>query len=124
DLNHGGGVRSPAHVQVEFGRDNVWVHSLLGYREFFYVRDRTMAFNRPDLVPWWGAWSPAVWWLVFGTVLLGLMTIWLIVAAVYFLPVWLSGFFANRDLGLAGSFKLAGAALMPGALFMIAAIVF
>src|SRR6185295_4390797 len=23
DLNHGGGVRSPAHVQVEFGRDDV-----------------------------------------------------------------------------------------------------
>ena len=33
------------------------------------------------------------------------------------------GFFANRDLNLRGSWRLAGAALMPGALLICAVIV-
>jgi hypothetical protein len=41
----------------------------------------------------------------------------------YCLPVWLVGFFANRDLSLRGSWRLAGAALLPGALLLTAAIV-
>jgi hypothetical protein len=43
---------------------------------------------------------------------------------VYVFPVWLGGFFANRDLNVRQSWKLAGAALMPGALLMIVAILF
>lgn len=124
DLHHEGATRSPAHVQVEFGRDDAWIFSLPGYRQFNYPDDRTLAFNRVDLEPWWGAWSPAVWWMAFGAVLLGLMASWAALAMVYLFPVRLAGFFANRDLSLAGSFKLAGAALMPGALFMIGAIIF
>jgi hypothetical protein len=54
------------------------------------------------------AWCLASWW--------GLATI-------YFLPVWLGGFFGNRDLNFRQSWRLAGAALMPGALVMIATIV-
>src|ERR1035438_8910206 len=39
-----------------------------------------------------------------------------------YVPGWLIGFFANRDLSLRGSWRLAGAALMPVALFMCAVI--
>jgi hypothetical protein len=39
----------------------------------------------------------------------------------YAVPVWLYGFYINRELSLSGSWKLAGAALMPGALVMAAA---
>jgi hypothetical protein len=46
-----------------------------------------------------------------------------VLATVYFLPAWLIGYFANRDLNFRGSWKLAGAALMPGALLLTAAIV-
>jgi hypothetical protein len=49
---------------------------------------------------------------------------WTLLATLYFLPVWLGAYFANRDLNLRRSWKLAGAALMPGALVMIAAILF
>jgi hypothetical protein len=122
DLNHVGAARSPAHVQVEFGRNDVWIYSLLGYRDCVYPRDRVIGFNRPEMEPWWGAWSPPVWWIVFAVVLLGLMASWAALAALYFLPVWLMGFFANRDLNLRGSWNVAGASLMPGALFMIGAI--
>ena len=43
-------------------------------------------------------------------------------ATVYCLPVWLLCFFANRDLNLRASWKLAGAALMPGALLLSCAL--
>ena len=36
----------------------------------------------------------------------------------YFLPAWLLGYFANRDLNFRRSWQLSGAALLPGALLM------
>ena len=123
DLDHSGEARSPAQVQVEFGRTDFKVYSLLGYVRGVYPRSRVMAFNRTDLGPWWGAWSPAILAIVAGLVVVGLMVTWACLATVYFLPVWLIGFFANRDCSVAGSWRLAGAAQMPGALFMCAAIV-
>jgi len=124
DVNHAGGARLPAHVQVEFGRDDFRFFSIAGYREFAYPRHRTLPFNRDELEPWWGAWSPAVWWLALAAVLVELFVSWAMLSAVYCFPAWLLGFFANRDLSVAGAFKLSGAALMPGALFMIGAIIF
>jgi hypothetical protein len=48
---------------------------------------------------------------------------WAILATLYFLPAWLGAFFANRDLTLAGSWRLSGTALMPAALFFTFAII-
>ena len=123
DLDHTGGARSPAHVQVEFGRADYEIFSLLGYVSGPYPRDWVVAFNRTELVPWWGAWAPAILALVAGLVVVGLMVSWVCLGMVYFLPAWLVGFFANRDLSLPGSWRLAGAALMPGALLLSAVIV-
>ena len=53
---------------------------------------------------------------------IGLLLSWWILATIYFLPVWVLGFFANRDLNFRASWKLSGAALMPGALLMAAGI--
>ena len=74
--------------------------------------------NRVEMGPWWGAWKPPIIWITIGTVILGAMLLWSALATIYFLPVWLIGFFANRDLDLRGSWKLAGAASMPGALLL------
>ena len=120
DLDHAGEARSPAHVQVEFGRTNCLVFSLLGYVEAAYPQGRIVAFNSAELGPWWGAWSPAILAVAAGLVVVGLVVTWGCLATVYSLPVWLIGFFANRDLNLRASWRLAGAALMPGALFMCA----
>ncbi|MGO8930400.1 MAG: hypothetical protein ACLQU3_26325 [Limisphaerales bacterium] len=123
DLDHGGEARSPAQVQVEFGRTDWQVFSLLGYVQGAYPPGWTMAFNRTDLGPWWGAWAPAILAIVAGLVVGSLMLSWAGLATTYCLPAWLVGFFANRDLSLCGSWRLAGAALMPGALLLSAAIV-
>jgi hypothetical protein len=57
-----------------------------------------------------------------GLVVAVLVVSWACLATVYCLPVWLIGFFANRDCSLGGSWRLSGAALMPGAFLMCAAI--
>jgi hypothetical protein len=123
DLNHEGMARSPAHLAVEFGEQDVKVFSLFGFMQRSYPRKWTLAFNRNELEPRWGAWRPAILAVVAGAVIIGLLGSWAGLATVYFLPAWLAGFFANRDLTLAGSWLLAGAALMPGALFLTGSIV-
>jgi hypothetical protein len=123
DLDHIGKARSPAHVQVEFGRADFKIYSLLGYVRGVYPQGRVVAFNHTELGPWWGAWAPAILAIAGGLVAAGLMISWACLATVYALPAWTASFFANRDLGLGASWRLAGAALMPGALLMCLAVV-
>ena len=122
DPAHSGEIRSPAHVQIEFGKDAFFVRSLLGYLEVKYPGSGRVAFNRQDLAPWWGAWQPPLLALAVGGVVAGLMITWFVLAAVYAFPVWLLVLFANRDLKLGECRRLAGAALMPGGLLMAAGI--
>lgn len=124
DLNHRGDIRVPAHIQVELGRGTVRLISLLGYCDLPYPQTHwILVCNRTDLEPWWGAWRPPILWISFAAVALGLMLIWCLLATLLFGPVWLIGFYANRELSFWGSWKLAGAALMPGALLITGAIV-
>lgn len=118
DLWHEGDLGNESHLSVEFGRANVRLRSILGYTETAYAPEWAIAFNQPRLEPWWGAWRPG---LLAGAALatvIGLFAVWTVLATVYFLPVWLLAFFANRDLSGGGSWRLTSAALMPGALFM------
>jgi len=124
DLEHSGAIRSPAHVHVEFGRRDILVHSLLGYAEVKYPAKWIVAFNREELTPWWGAWRPALLALVAAGIVIGLLVVWYVLATLYMLLVWVLVFFANRYLKLAQCHRLAGAALMPGALLMAAGILF
>jgi hypothetical protein len=121
-VDHAGDIRSPAHLQLEFGKDGFFAHSLFGYANGRYPSDRTIPFNRPELVPKWGAWEAPLLGLAAVAVVAGLLLCWFVLGTVYAIPVWLVAFFANRDLNLRASWKLAGAALMPGALVMAGAI--
>ena len=123
DIEHGGALRSPADFQFEFGRDSLVVYSLFGAGEVPYPSGYLIAANRSDARPTWGAWSPNLLGLVAIGTFFGLMGTWLLLATIYFFPVWLLCFFANRDLNFRASWKLAAAALMPGALVMALALV-
>lgn len=119
DLEQAGEIRSPAHVQIEFGKTKLLLHSLLGYTEVDYPRGWIIAANRTELSPLWGAWRP---WLLVATIagaVVYLLASWWVLATIYCGPVWLIGFFANRELGWRASWRLAGAALLPGAFVMI-----
>jgi hypothetical protein len=122
DPNHSGQIHSTADVQIEFGTESVRIISLLGYTEQEYPRDWIVSFNRTDLEPLWGAWEPELLAIAVLALVAGLMLAWAVLATIYFLLVRLISFFANRDLDFRGSWKLAGAALMPGALLLTAAI--
>jgi hypothetical protein len=122
DLNHSGQIHSTADLQIEFGKKSVRVFSLLGYVDFFYPPDRIAPFNRTELEPLWGAWAAEILFITAAATVIGLLSSWWILATIYFLPVWILGFFVNRDLNFRASWKLSGAALMPGALLMVAGI--
>lgn len=126
DTNHSGTLRSPAQIQVEFGREDVrfYFYSLAGYRAWPYPPEWNFGFNRTAVAPWWGAWEPPILWLAVGGTLVWCLASWTLLATVYFIPAWLGGFFTNRELNLWQTWKLTGAALMPSALMMIAAIFF
>jgi hypothetical protein len=123
DLDHGGTLHSPADFQFEFGRDSLCIYSLFGVAELYYPRDYTFFVNQPDARPAWGAWSPNILAVTAIGAFFGLLATWMLLATIYCLPVWLICFFANRDLSLLASWRLAGAALLPGALLMALALV-
>jgi len=122
DPEHSGVLRGPADVQVELGRRSVRLVSLLGYVDLEYPPLGQVALTRAEAVPWWGAWSPAILAGCFSVTFAGLLAGWTLLATLYGLPVWLLGFFANRELTLVGSWRLAGAALLPGALLVALAV--
>ena len=124
DLNHSGQIHSTADVQIEFGRESVRISSSLGYgyAECFYLPDRAAPFNRTELEPFWGAWAAEILFIAGAAVTAGLLLSWWLLATLYFLPVWLLGFFANRKLNFRECWKLSGAALLPGALLMAAGV--
>lgn len=122
DLEHSGQLRSVAHVQIEFGRSNAVAHSLLGYVAAPYPAGWVIPANHESLQPLWGAWLPALLAGVIGGVVLWLFMSWFVLASLYAVPIWLVGFFLNRQLNLRGSWRLGGAALLPGALLMLAGI--
>ncbi|HKI68346.1 MAG TPA: hypothetical protein VKA67_02070, partial [Verrucomicrobiae bacterium] len=124
DLSHSGQIRAPADVQVEFGSKNLRIYSLLGYTQIAYPQGWIISFNRTELEPWWNAWKPALLASVAVSAVMVLLAGWMVLATVYYYGVWLVALYTNRDLGAWESWKLAGAALMPGALFLTAAVVF
>ncbi|HYG22769.1 MAG TPA: hypothetical protein VEH04_08310 [Verrucomicrobiae bacterium] len=122
DLLHTGLARVPAHVQVEFGRRDVHFRSLLGTAFLHYRNDYTIEFNRTALEPWWGAWRPPLLWILFGSVLFGLIATWWMLALAYSIPLWIAALLRDRRMGWASSWKLASASFIPGALMMIVGI--
>lgn len=123
DPDHTGKARSPAHLYVELGRRNVLVFSLFGYVPAAYPAAGTVGFGRDEVRAWWGAWSPFLLVLTCGATAVALMASWTGLAWIYTVPVWLAAFLLNRRCSLRGAWRLAGAAQMPGALFMSATIV-
>lgn len=122
DLNHDGRLNATADVQVEFGKETIQTSALLGYLEFPYPAGPPLPFNRTELEPLFDAWASTILFAAFVAAALGVLASWWLLATIYFLPVWLLGFFVNRDLNFRRSWKLSGAALLPGALLMAAGI--
>ncbi len=107
-----------ADLQVRFRQESLEVCSLLGCLGYSYPKDWTVQFNRPELQPWWDARQTFILAWVGITVVVVLLAVWSLLATLYCPVTWLVAYFRDRDTDWAGSWKLSGAALMPGALLL------
>ena len=115
-----------ADVQVAF-RDDRWVvssllSSELGSLELPYGPDNHWDLSRAQLEPLWGAWRPVLLVGVGFAVILWLLLLWLALAVVYAPAAKLVAWLFDRELTWAGSWRLAAAALLPGAVMVALAL--
>src|SRR6185436_14775450 len=82
DLDHAGDLRSPAHVQLELGREDFGARSLIGYAKGYYPRRGIIPFNRTEMLPKWDAWQPALLALAAVGVVAWLLLCWFVLATV------------------------------------------
>ncbi len=108
-----------ADVQVFFHQDSFEVCSLLGCLTRPYPRGWTIQFNRLELVPRWGAWEPILLGLTALAVIALLFVSWTLLASAYCLLPFLLAYFKDREINFGISWRLSGAALMPGAILLI-----
>ena len=112
-----------ADVRVEFYPNAVRVCSMFGCAARLYPPGQPVPFAQQELIPWWAAWEPVFLGIVGILVALGFLILWHAVASVVFLMVRLVAYFADRQLNLGGSWRISAAAMLPGAIVLILAIV-
>jgi hypothetical protein len=110
-------------LQVELGETELRLRSLFGYWAVPYPRAFVIAVNRTDLEPWWGAWHPAIAAGLGAGVMASLFATWAVLALIYAWPIRLIAFYADRQVTWRGSWRIALASLLPGAVFMTIAFV-
>lgn len=110
-------------VRIEFHRRGVAVCSLFGCIPYEYPDGFTIQANRPEVASHWGAWKPTVCWLLGAGTMVWLLVNWFLLATCYCPFVRLYAYFKDRELTLAGSWKLCAAALLPAAVFATTCIV-
>ncbi len=120
------GIGTPSlatDLRVEFQRHHFALCSLLGCLRIDYPKDSTVQFNRPELESWWAAWELTIYSATALVVTAGWFASWWLLATLYCPAARIYAFFKDRQLTVAGSWKLASAALLPGALLTTAGIV-
>jgi len=122
DLDLTGEAGQLSDLQLEFGRRQWRIRSLLGYSQFNYD-DRRLDLDASALKPAWEAWKPALFVMFGASSGAAILCCWIVLAGIGAPIAKLISFFADRDLTMGQAWKLCGAALMPGALFFSAGIV-
>lgn len=112
-----------ADLQLEFRERDFRLRAVLGYLTLRYPTGWRVPMNRLELDPWWGAWRSVVFVGLGFVVTIGLLVAWAVLATFYLWPVRAIAFYADRQLTVTGAWRLASAAMLPGALLMSAAII-
>jgi hypothetical protein len=116
-------IGQSADVQIQFRPTNFRVGSVFrpdwGW-EFDYAPDLALNLSRSNLEPWWGAWNP-IYLAGAGVAFVALLFVmWALLALIYTVPAKCAALFADRKLSWFGAWRMASAALLPGAILMAA----
>ncbi|MFN3410449.1 MAG: hypothetical protein ACK45B_15770 [Limisphaerales bacterium] len=128
DLAHSGRLTPDAHLRLQFGERDWRVASVLGTLDIDsfdtrYPANYDLPLDRASVEPWWEAREIFLLLGFLGAAGLALLGSWWLLATLYAPAAWLVGLYTNRELSWSGSWKLAAAALLPGALFLSGALV-
>ena len=110
--------RESSDLQAELGTAGVSIRSAIGYSPLPYPRTTQVPLNKDEMLSLWGAWKPAGFAALALVTTLALVLSWSLLASLFFVPVMIIAYYSDRALTLAGAWRLAFAALMPGALLM------
>jgi hypothetical protein len=119
-LNPSGG-QSASDVRFEFSPHALRVCSLLGCRTWQYPKGQIIYITRQESIPWWDAWEPNLLGIIAVVSGLFFLVLWTFLAMLFFLPVRLYAYFADRQITLGGAWRLSAAAFLPGSLALITA---
>lgn len=117
EMEETGRAGQTSDVQLELHRNYFQICSLLGCAQFDYPKEN-ISVGRSTSEPWWGARQPVIWIICSATILAGLWLVWEILAILYAPLAKLIAYFLNRELSWRGSWRLAFAAQMTGALLL------
>ena len=111
-----------SHIAVKFRRRNVDVCSIFGCLRFDYPPGWIIEFNRTELEPRWAAWEPILLGGAAVAVFPGLLLIWAALSFLYSIVAWIVAKIRKRLLSWPGSWAMCAAAIVPGALLLVACV--
>jgi hypothetical protein len=120
----GGEIGQDADLQIQLRQTDVCVGSVFwpdwGWA-WPYGRGTSLNLARSNLEPWWSAWQPVLLAGAGAATLLWLLVGWAVLAAIYMAPAKFAAWMGDRFLPWGGAWRLASAALLPGAVVMAGA---
>ncbi len=117
DLEETGQTGRIADLQLELRQNYFQICSLLGCGAFEYPKEK-ISIGRSSAEPWWGARQPVILAICGAVAFIQIFLSWILLALIYAPVVKLIAYFVNRELSWRGSWLLASAAQMTGALLM------
>ncbi len=121
DMEETGEAGQTADLQIELRKKYFQICSLLGCGLFNYPGEN-FVIGRSTSEPWWGARKPVIMAVCGALTFAGVWLTWFLLALVYALIAKLIAYFNDRELSWSGTWRLASAAQMTGALLMSLAI--
>jgi len=121
-----GAIGQDADLQIELRQNDFCAGSVFwpdwGW-DFPYRRETVFNLARSNLEPWWSAWQPVLLIAAGAVTVLFLLLTWALLASIYMAPAKFIAWFADRYLSWSGAWRLASAALLPGALVLTGAMI-
>ena len=109
-------------LELRLTRSGIQLCTGVGCGFIPYGKEWSLSFGRLELRPWWDAWQPVMLAGSGFALIVFLLSVWWILATLYCVVPRVTAFFADRALNLPGAWKLSAAALLPGAVIMVAGI--